>query len=50
MRMSMTKDIIKTVSFNVDIDIYMTYSSDEYCRHQIKSTKLKFLSSVLLFL
>jgi hypothetical protein len=42
MRMSMTKDIIKTVSFNVDIDIYMTYSSDEYCRHQIKSTKLKF--------
>ena len=36
------KETVKTVSFNDDLDIYMTYSSDEYCRHQIKSTKLKF--------
>lgn len=36
------KETVKTVSFNDDLNIYMTYSSDEYCRHQIKSTKLKF--------
>jgi hypothetical protein len=32
----------KMVSFNDMNDIYTTYSSDEYCRHQINSTKLKF--------
>lgn len=32
----------KTVCFNDIPNIYTTYSSDEYCRHQINSIKLKF--------
>ena len=32
----------KNVSFNENVDIFNTYSSDDYCRLQINSTKVKF--------
>jgi hypothetical protein len=38
----MNKENTKNVSFDENIDIYRTYSSDEYCRLQINSTKVKF--------